>query len=142
MSFRLVIFHLKFQHTAKFRANFDLSRDKFIHMTESERSVSNFGELRSVWRAPFSPKSSSNKNRSVSGRDDPSKFPLRPAPPGSSFRPNLPSPLSRQSRRILKLGRVVMKFATQKRHGAMMYDVYRSKKCNFYPIPITSKYQY
>ena len=27
---------------------------------------------------------------------------------------------------------VVMKFATQKRHGAMMYDVSRSQKCNFY----------
>ena len=48
MSFRLVIFRLKFQQTAEYRANFDLSRDKFIHMTESERSVSNFGELGTV----------------------------------------------------------------------------------------------
>ena len=40
---RFVIYHLKFHQTAEFRANFDLSRDKFIHMTESERSVSNFG---------------------------------------------------------------------------------------------------
>jgi len=49
---------------------------------------------------------------------------------------------SRLPRRILIIGRVVMKFATQKRHVAVMYDVSRSQKCNFYPIPITSKYQF
>ena len=36
---RFVIFRLKFHQTAEFRANFDLSRDKFIHMTESAVSL-------------------------------------------------------------------------------------------------------
>ena len=46
------------------------------------------------------------------------------------------------TRRLLKIGRAAMKFATEKGHGAMMYDVSRSQKCNFYPFPIISKYQY
>ena len=45
----------------------------------------------------------------------------------------------RCSRRLLKIGRVVMKFATEKGHGAVIYEVSRCQKCNFYPIPIISK---
>ena len=44
------------------------------------------------------------------------------------------------ARRLLKIGRVVMKFATEKGHGAVIYEVSRCQKCNSYPIPITSKF--
>ena len=44
------------------------------------------------------------------------------------------------ARRVLKIGRVVMKWATKNRHGAMICDVSQSQKCNFHWNCITSKF--